>query len=60
MTDIRECPCCFGKAKYQRTGFFASVGKIVCTKCGLQTPVAFKAVSIRRWNRRFTLEVRHE
>ena len=57
MTDILNCPCCNGKAKFVPHSkliftFMTRIGRVCCKKCGLSTATGYKAIVIRWWNRR--------
>ena len=58
MTDILNCPCCDGKAKFvpvikmDRIAKVVPVGKIICKKCGLRTRTGTKGRVLKTWNRR--------
>jgi transcription elongation factor Elf1 len=64
MTDIRECPCCFAKAKFVDTvrvlKKLTRIGYIRCNGCGLRTGTSTYGRAVKVWNRRVTMEVRHE
>jgi transcription elongation factor Elf1 len=56
MTDILNCPCCEGKARFVDTvkvvKKLVRIGRIECKVCGLRTGVNTFGRVCKVWNRR--------
>jgi Lar family restriction alleviation protein len=56
MSEIRDCPCCGGKAEFvntvPRARTVIAIGYITCKKCGLRSRVNSRGRVLKAWNRR--------